>query len=130
MTTDPAGPATVDEYIAGFPPEVRDRLEEVRAAIREMVPEAGEKISYRIPTFTLGGKPLVYFAGHTKHIGVYPAPVEHPELGAALAPYAKGKGTVQFPLDRPIPFDVVRKIVRFRVEENEARAAPKRKKKA
>ena len=105
MKTPP--PKTIDEYIAGFPADVQRIMEQVRATIRKAAPEATESISYRIPTFKLHGSYLVYFAGHTRHIGVYPAPVDAPALKKELAPYAAGKGTVQFPLDKPIPTDEV-----------------------
>lgn len=126
MKTPP--PKTIDEYIAGFPPEVQRIMEQVRATIRKAAPDATESISYRIPTFKLHGSYLVYFAGHTKHIGVYPAPVDAPALKKELAPYATGKGTVQFPMDKPIPTDVITKIVKYRAKENLERNAAKAKK--
>ncbi|HJU69761.1 MAG TPA: DUF1801 domain-containing protein [Gemmatimonadaceae bacterium] len=129
MKTSNTPPSTIDEYIAGFPPDVRRVLDDVRATIRKAAPDATEAISYRIPTFTLHGSYLVYFAAHAKHIGVYPAPVDAPEMKKLLAPYAAGKGTVQFPLDKPIPFDVITKIVQFRAKDNLAKAAAKTKKK-
>ena len=128
MKTPP--PKTIDEYIAGFPPDVQRVMEQVRATIRKAAPDATESISYRIPTFKLHGSYLVYFAGHTKHIGVYPAPVDAPALKKELAPYATGKGTVQFPLDKPIPVDVITKIVKYRSKENEARTSASAKKRA
>lgn len=126
MKTPP--PKTIDEYIAGFPPEVQRIMEQVRATIRKAAPDATESISYRIPTFKLHGSYLVYFAGHTKHIGVYPAPVDAPALKKELAPYATGKGTVQFAMDKPIPTDVITKIVKYRAKENLERNAAKAKK--
>ncbi len=129
MKTATAQPKTIDEYIAGFPPDTQRLLRQVRATIRRAAPDATEDISYRIPTFRLHGSYLVYFAGHTKHIGVYPAPVNAPALKKTLAPYATGKGTVQFPLDRPIPFDVITRIVQFRAKQNLEKAAAKTKKK-
>jgi len=128
MTAKPAVPRDIDEYIAGFAPDVQRILERVRATIRKAAPGAGETISYRIPTFTLHDSYLVYFAGHAKHVGVYPAPVEAPELKKALASYATGRGTVQFPYDKPIPFDVIEKIVRFRAKENLEKAARRKAK--
>lgn len=120
----------IDEYIAGFPPDVQRIMEQIRATIRKAAPGAEESISYRIPTFKLNGTYVVYFAGFKKHIGMYPAPLNAPELKNELAPYAAGKGTVQFQLDEPIPFGVIAKMVRFRVKENlkraEARAKGKR----
>lgn len=128
MNSKAAPPRSIDEYIATFAPDVQRLLEQVRATIRAAAPDATEAISYRIPTFRLHGSYLIYFAGHTKHIGVYPAPVAAPELKTLLAPYATGKGTVQFPLDEPIPVDVITRIVKFRAKENLRRAAAKAKK--
>jgi uncharacterized protein YdhG (YjbR/CyaY superfamily) len=129
MKAPPTVPQTIDDYIAGFPDHVQQRLEKVRATIRKAAPDAEESISYRIPTFNLNGRYLIYFAALKKHIGVYPAPVAHAELKAALSPYASGKGTVRFPLDEPIPVGVLQKIVKFRMREHAARAAAKGKKK-
>lgn len=127
MTSETAPPKNIDEYLATFPPGVQRLLEQVRATIRTAAPDATEGISYRIPAFRLHGRYLIYFAGHTKHIGVYPAPVDAPELKKLLAPYATGKGTVQFPLDMPIPVDVITRIVKFRARENLRQAAAKAK---
>jgi uncharacterized protein YdhG (YjbR/CyaY superfamily) len=129
MKSDEAARTTIDAYIADFPPDVQRVMQEIRATIREAAPGAEECISYRIPTFKVDGHPVVYFAGFKKHIGLYPVPVGNAELGEALSPYASGRGTAQFPLGRPVPFDLVRRIVEFRVHENAARAAAKRKKK-
>lgn len=128
MKTDRPAPRTVDEYIAGFPPDVREILEEIRETIRGAAPGAEESISYRIPAFALHGRPLVYFAAHRKHVGLYPAPTENPAFQADMAVYGAGKGTARFPLDGPIPFDLVRRIVELRAGENAARAAAGRKK--
>lgn len=117
----------IDEYIAEFPPSVQESLQEVRMAIRKAAPGVVEKISYRIPAFTLNGRYLVYFAGFKEHVGVYPAPVEAEELREALAPYRSGKATVRFPLDKPIPVDVISKIVKFKVKENLERARARQK---
>lgn len=127
MHTRPAHPKTIDEYIAGFPPDVQRVLEQVRATIRTAAPDATESISYRIPTFKLHGRYLVYFAGHTHHVGVYPAPVDAPELKKLLAPYASGRGTIRLPLDKPIPLDVITRIVKFRATENLEKLAGKPK---
>jgi uncharacterized protein YdhG (YjbR/CyaY superfamily) len=91
------------------------------------VRDAEETISYQIPTFTLNGKPVVYFAGHKNHVGVYPAPVGNPKFKGDLLAYAAGKATVRFPLDKPIPFPLLRKIVKFRVKETLGRASAKGK---
>jgi uncharacterized protein YdhG (YjbR/CyaY superfamily) len=121
--------ADVDAYIAGFPPEIRARLEKVRATIRKAVPQAEEGISYRIAGYKLEGV-LIYFAGFKQHIGMYPAPRGSAEFRDALASYAGGKGTVQFPHDKPLPLDLIRRIVKFRAAENLQRAAARKKPRA
>ena len=117
---------SIDEYIAAFPPEVQRILERIRATIRRAAPGAEEAIKYRIPTFTLDGN-LVHFAAYKTHIGLYPAPRGSGQFKKELAGYAGGKGTVRFPLDEPIPYDLIRRIVRFRVEENRKKAAARAK---
>jgi uncharacterized protein YdhG (YjbR/CyaY superfamily) len=107
-------PQTIDEYIAGFPPEVRARLEKIRQTIRVAASEAEEKISYRMPTFYLKGN-LVHFAAFTHHIGFYPTSSGIEEFKAELAGYKGSKGAVQFPLDKPVPYELISRIVRFRV---------------
>jgi uncharacterized protein YdhG (YjbR/CyaY superfamily) len=128
MKTKQAAPQNIDEYIAGFPKDVQAILEKIRMTIRKAAPDAEETISYQIPTFTLKGQYLVYFAGYKKHIGIYPAPIGNAEFKEEMSIYGSGKGTVKFPLDKPIPFDLIRKIVKFRIKENLARAAAKGKK--
>ena len=108
---------TIDEYIATFPTEVQKLLQEMRATIRAAAPEAQEKISYQMPTFYLKGN-LVHFAAHQKHIGFYPAPSGIEAFQAELAVFKGAKGSVQFPIDQPLPLDLVRRIVEFRVAEN------------
>lgn len=108
---------TIDEYIAGFPEDLREILEKVRETIRQVAPEATEKISYQMPTFFLNGN-LVHFAAFKKHIGLYPAPSGVAAFQEELAPYVKAKGSIQFPLDRPIPYDLIARITAFRVQEN------------
>lgn len=120
-------PAGIDEYIAGFPGEVQDVLRQIRATIREEVPEAEEAISYQIPTFRLQGAYLIYFAGFKKHVSVYPAPVEHPEFAEEMAVYGSGRGTAKFPLGKPLPLDFIRRIVHFRTRETLARLQTKKK---
>lgn len=125
-----AGPtvASIDEYIAGFTPEIQAILQQIRATIHAAAPDAQETISYQMPTFTLHGN-LVHFAAFKQHIGFYPTPSGTSHFEAALARYKGGKGSVQFPLDEPIPYDLITDIVKFRVEENLAKAAAKRKRK-
>lgn len=122
-------PKTVDEYIAGFPPETQTLLQKVRQTIKKAAPKAEEKISYQIPAFTLKGGVLIYFAGFKNHISVYPAPRGYEQFKELLAGYKGGKGTVQFPLDKPIPFSLITKIVKFRAKEALAQAEAKAKKK-
>lgn len=122
-----AKPANIDEYIAGFPVESQRILEQVRNTIRLAAPDAEEAISYGIPTFKLRKVNLVHFAGFQNHIGFYPAPVGMESFKAELAPYKTGKGSVQFPLDQPIPFDLITRIVTFRVQEQTERTQTKKK---
>lgn len=108
---------TIDEYIAGFPKNIRDILEGLRQVIRESAPEAKEAISYRIPTFRLNGN-LVHFAAYKNHIGFYPTPSAISAFSQELSPYKQAKGSVQFPIDKPIPYDLVRRMVKYRVDES------------
>jgi uncharacterized protein YdhG (YjbR/CyaY superfamily) len=126
MSADSKTPRTIDEYIAGFPLDVQEILESIRMTIREAAPEAEETISYQMPTFTLKGN-LVHFAAFKKHIGFYPTSTGVEVFKDELSVYAGGKGSVQFPLDKPMPFDLIRRIVEFRVKENLARAEAKTK---
>ena len=122
-------PSTVDEYIAGFPEDTQQMLKEVRHTINEGVPGAEEKISYGIPCITLNGKYVLYFAGYKKHIGVYPVPGKGFEKD--FGPYkTSGKGTIQFPLDEPLPLKLIKKITKFRVEQNAAKEKGKPAKKS
>lgn len=109
---------TIDDYILQFPGETGRLLSELRSVIRAAAPEASEKISYRMPTFYLHGN-LVHFAAYKNHIGFYPTPSGITAFAEELANYKSSKGAVQFPLNQPIPYDLVSKIVRFRAEENE-----------
>jgi uncharacterized protein YdhG (YjbR/CyaY superfamily) len=127
MATDQTTPQTIDEYIAGFPPDVQEILQKIRMTIRQAVPDAEETIKYRMPTFTLHGN-LVHFAAFKKHIGFYPVPTGIEQFKDELSTYKGGKGSVQFPLDQPIPFDLISRIVKFRVKENLERAQTKGKK--
>nr|WP_068888725.1 DUF1801 domain-containing protein [Pedobacter panaciterrae] len=107
----------IDEYIASFPDDVQEILQELRATIRKAAPEAEEKISYAIPTFAFKGN-LVHFAAYKKHIGFYPAPSGLEAFKEELSSYKGAKGSVQFPIDKPLPFPLITKIVKFRVIEN------------
>lgn len=115
----------IDEYIAGFPPEVQERLNKVRATIRKAAPAAQEAISYQIPTFKLHGN-LIFFAAFQNHVSVYPRPRGPAELLKILATYEGGKGTIQFPHDKPISYSLITKVVKARLMENRARAAAKK----
>ena len=108
---------TIDEYIAQFPREIQDLLQAVRRTIKESAPQAQETISYRIPTFKLNGN-LVHFAAFKDHIGFFPTSSAIVAFKEELSGYKTSKGTIHFPLDKPIPLDLVRKIVMFRVQEN------------
>ena len=119
---------TIDEYIALFPDEIQSKLIKIRETIKAAAPEAGEKISYQMPTFTLKGN-LVHFAAFKNHIGFYPTPSGTEEFKKELSAYDGSKGTVRFPLDKPIPYDLIHKITLFRVKENLEKAALKEKKK-
>ncbi len=121
-------PQTIDEYIAGFPPDVQAVLQQVRATIKEAAPGAEETIKYRMPTFMLNGN-LVYFAGFKEHIGFYPIPTGIEAFKKELSVYKQGRSSVQFPLDKPMPYGLITRIVKFRVKENLARAKAKGKKK-
>ena len=109
-------PADIDAYIAAFPPEVQARLQSVRAAIRAAAPEATEAISYAMPTFKLAGKNLLHFAAFKAHIGLYPTPNGLEVFAGELSKYKGGKGSVQFPLDAPMPLDLIRRIAIYRKE--------------
>ncbi len=127
MRTDQTAPGTIDEYIAGFPPEVQVILEKVRTTIRKAAPGAEETIKYRMPTFTLKGN-LVHFAAFKSHIGFYPIPTGIEAFKKELSVYKQGKGSVQFPIDKPLPLNLITRIVKFRVKENLERAKAKEKK--
>jgi uncharacterized protein YdhG (YjbR/CyaY superfamily) len=115
--TNRSSATTIDRYIAEFPPEVRQVLEEVRAIIRATAPEAVENISYAIPTFDLNGKHLVHFAGYAGHVGLYPTPSGLEAFKDEFARYKSGKGSVRIPLGEPLPADLIRRVVEFRIAE-------------
>ena len=127
MENDQTTPQNIDEYIARFPADVQEKLTKLRATIRGAAPDAEEKISYQMPTFTLAGN-LVHFAAYKNHIGFYPTPSGIEKFKSELSVYKGAKGSVQFPLDQPIPYDLVREIVIFRVQENLEKAAAEHKK--
>lgn len=114
---------SVDEYLARCPAGAREHLEALRRALREELPEAEEAIRYDIPTLRLDDKNLIHFAAFAKHVAVYPAPRGAPELAEELAAYGGGKGTLQMPLDRPLPLDLVRRIARHLLAEHRERLA-------
>ena len=118
----------IDEYILQFPPEVQEILKTLRNVIKESAPEATEKISYQMPTFVLHGN-LVHFAAYKKHIGFYPDPSGIEAFKNELSEYKGAKGSVQFPIEKPLPYELISKIVKFRVAENIKRAEVKLKKK-
>ena len=117
---------TIDEYIATFPADVQAILQKVRATIRKSAPKAEEAISYQMPTFKLNGN-LVHFAAFKNHIGFYPVPSGIEKFKKELSAYKGAKGSVQFPLDKPIPYGLIGRIVKFRVKENLEKAKAKRK---
>ena len=109
-------PGDIDTYIDGFPKEIQKVLQLVRQAISETAPQARETIKYGMPTFTLSGN-LVYFGAFKNHLGFYPAPTDDKEFEAALSGYKTGRGSIQFPYNRPIPLDLIKKIVKWRIEK-------------
>jgi uncharacterized protein YdhG (YjbR/CyaY superfamily) len=121
-------PNTIDEYIASCPANVQERLTLMRMAIRKAAPDAQEKISYRMPAFTLKGM-LVYFAAHKNHIGFYPFTTAIKAFSNELTPYHTSKGGIQFPNKSPLPLDLIKRMVNFRVEENLSKAEAKALKK-
>jgi uncharacterized protein YdhG (YjbR/CyaY superfamily) len=119
-------PRNIDEYIGGFPEDVQRILEKIRSTISKAAPDAEEAIKYQIPTFTLNGN-LVHFAAFKNHIGFYPAPKGIEKFQKELAAYQTGKGTLQFPLEKPIPFGLISRVVKFRAKENQAKAKQKKR---
>lgn len=116
---------TVDQYIEGFPPKVQAVLRKVRQTVRSAAPDADERISYRIPAYFLDGV-LVYFAAFKSHIGFYPPVRGDARLEAAVAPFAGEKGNLRFPLDEPIPYALITRIVKFRVKQNREKPPTKK----
>lgn len=118
----------IDEYIAGFPPDVQGLLQQIRGIVHQVAPDAEEALKYHIPTFVLHGN-LVHFAAFKKHIGFYPTPSGIQQFKKELSEYPNAKGSVQFPLDKPIPFELIRRIVEFRVREARQKAEGSKKRK-
>ncbi len=127
MESNKVGFISIAEYIATFPEEIRELLEKLRATIKASAPEAEEKISYQMPTFYDNGN-LVYFAAYKKHIGFYPTSSGIPANKKELASYKTSKGAVQFPIDRPLPLALIKRIVKFRVLENSRKKTNDKKK--
>ena len=117
---------SIDEYIGTFPDGVQTILKQVRKTIKTAAPKAEEKISYGIPTFTLNGRYLIYFAGWKHHVSIYPIPVGDEEFNQEIAPYVSGKGTLKFPIDKPIPLKLITKIVKLKVAESSTRTDNKK----
>jgi uncharacterized protein YdhG (YjbR/CyaY superfamily) len=127
LPTSRATPKSIDDYIAAFSPDVRLILERIRLTVRKAAPEARETISYRIPAFTQCGI-LVYFAAFKNHIGLFPPVSGDPKIEKAISPYAGEKGNLRFPLNQPIPYGLIQRIVKLRLKQNLAKAAAKSKK--
>lgn len=125
MPTGRATPKNINEYIASFSPDVQVILEKIRSTIRRVAPEAQETISYKIPAFTLQGV-LVYFAAFKNHVGFYPPVKGDAKLEKAISTYAGKKGNLQFPLNQPIPYALIERIVKFRVKQNLSKGPRKR----
>lgn len=128
MDSEKSGFQSIDDYIATFPESIQELLQTVRATIKAAAPQAKEKISYQMPAFELHGN-LVYFGAAKSHIGFYPMPSAIRAFKDELAAYKGAAGSVQFPFDQPLPLELITKIVKFRVDENLAKAAAKSKKK-
>ncbi|MVM30754.1 hypothetical protein GO755_11985 [Spirosoma sp. HMF4905] len=127
MTTNT--PTNVDAYISDFPEATQELLQQIRLTLRQAAPDAEEAISYGIPTLKLKGN-VVHFAGYKNHIGFYPAPRGLDAFKEELSGYKGAKGSVQFPLDKPLPLDLIARITKYRIDQNLAKAAEKGKKKA
>ncbi|MEC7263905.1 MAG: DUF1801 domain-containing protein [Bacteroidota bacterium] len=112
----------IDDYISKFPEGSQEIMQKIRAIIKDNAPDAVEQMAYGMPGYKTHGKPLVYFAGYKNHIGLYATPSGHEKFAKELSQYKQGKGSVQFPLNQPIPFDLIKKIVAFRVKENASKA--------
>jgi len=113
----PSPPKDIDSYIATFPPEMEKVLHRIRRTMKKAVPEATEAIRYQIPTFRINGKNLIHFAGFAKHVAVYPAPRGVADFEEELTAYMGGKGTVHFPLDKPVDYDLIARIAKVRLSK-------------
>lgn len=111
----------IDLYISSFPTEVQEILAKIRSIVKKLAPEAVENLSYGMPAYKTNNRPLIYFAGYKYHIGFYATPTGHEQFSPELSKYKQGKGSVQFPLDQPIPYDLIAQIVEFRVIENQSK---------
>ena len=120
-------PTSIDEYIADFQEDIQSLLIQVRSAIKQAAPDAEESIGYGMPAYKTHGRPLVYFAAFKNHIGFYATPTGHEEFAKELSKYKQGKGSVQFPIDQPMPLKLIAQIVEFRVIENQEKAKAKKK---
>ena len=125
MKSNESSSSEVDDFIAKYPPDVQQILQKIRDIIREVAPEAQEKLNYGIPTFTLNGN-LVHYSALKDHIGFYPTPSGIEKFKKQLSAYEGAKGSVKFPLDQPIPYDLIRKITEFRVKEQQAKSKKKK----
>lgn len=117
---------SIDEYIGTFPEDIQKILEELRGTIKAAAPEAEETISYNIPTFKMNGRYLIYFAGWKSHISLYPIPVGSESFNKQIAKYAEGKGTLKFPIDKPLPWKLITKIVKLKLAESQKRTDKKK----
>src|SRR5215831_3809643 len=124
--TGRSAPETIDDYIAAFPPDIQSILEKIRLTIREAAPRAVEKISYKMPAFALDGD-LIYFAAFKKHIGVFPPVRGDKKLSKELSRYRGEKGNLKFPLDEPIPYELIARVIKFRVKEHAGRVRSRQK---
>ena len=126
MPTPRNQPRTVDDYIATYPLEVQPILRRIRGIVRRVAPKARESISYRMPAYALNGR-LLYFAAFRDHIGLYPPVRGNAALERAVAAYSNEKGNLRFPLDRPVPYDLIERVVRFKVAQNARKSPPAKK---